>query len=347
MKKKRMSRGRMIFTIILSIFIVVLLVMAGLLINPMRTLGSLRKVDDHPLWEMTYYGGYSFLPKTIEDQHKFASMFGGTYPGENGNCSIFVAMGEGGHKIYGRNYDWTETPAMLLKTDPPGGYASISVLSLDLYGFTPKDDLFRLPFLPRIVLLFSPIITLDGMNEYGLTVAIANVPTTTIPKDPDKKSVNSPTVLRLVLDNARNVDEALKILAEYNITDPWLPGHYLLADPSGKSVVVEYLDGKMQVIPNSQPWQAITNFYITRDTGEVDPNDNWGHGRLNLITGSMEKTQGVATATEALGILKSVSLPGTQWSVVYNMTTGDVKVVMGRNYEVMYSYHLKMKAIQK
>jgi hypothetical protein len=347
MKKKRMSRGRVALSIILGILIVVLLVAAGLIINPVRTLNSLRMVDDHPLWEMTYYGGYSFLPKTIEDQHKFASMFGGTYPGEGGNCSIFVAMGEGGHKIYARNYDWIETPAMLLKTDPPGGYASISMLSLDLYGFNPRDDLFNLPFMPRMVLLFSPIITLDGMNEYGLTVAIANVPTTNIPKDPAKKSANSPTVLRLLLDKARNVDEALKILAEYNITDPWLPGHYLLADPSGKSVVVEYLDGKMQVIPNAQEWQAITNFYITRDTGEVDPNDNWGHRRYQLITERLLKTQGVVSAEDALGLLKSVSLPGTQWSVVYDMSTGDVTLAMGHNYEVTYSYHLKMKAIQK
>jgi len=345
--KKRISRRRLALSIVFGILIVVLLVAAGLVINPVRTLNSLRRVDDHPLWEMTYYGGYTFLPKTIEDQHKFASMFGGTYPGEGGNCSIFVAMGEGGDIIYARNYDWNETPAMLLKTDPPGGYASISMLSLDLYGFNSKDDLFTLPFMPRMVLLFSPIITLDGMNEYGLTVAIANVPTTDIPKDPDKKSVNSPTVLRLLLDKAQNVDEALKILAEYNISDPWLPGHYLLADSSGKSVVVEFLDGKMQVIPNAQEWQAITNFYITRDTGEVDPNDNWGHGRYQLITARLLKTQGVVTAEDAMGILKSVSLPGTQWSVVYNMSTGDVTLAMGHNYEVKYSYHLKMKATQR
>jgi hypothetical protein len=343
MDKRRISRGSMILYGIFGIVIVLLLVVAGLVINPVRTLHSLRKVDNHPMWEMTYYGGYSFLPITVEDQHKFASMFGGTYPGEKGNCSIFVAMGEGGHIVYGRNYDWTEAPVMLLKTDPPGGYASISMLSLDLYGFTQKDNLFKLPFLPRMVLLFSPIITLDGMNEYGLTVAIANVPTTSIPKDPNKKTINSPTMLRLLLDKARNVEEALKILAEYNITDPWLPGHYMLADPSGKSVVVEYLDGKMQVIPNGQPWQAITNFYLTRDTGEVDPNDNWGHGRLGLISESLQKSQGAVTAEEAMGILKSVSLPGTQWSVIYDMTTGDVKIAMGHNYEVVYSYQLKMK----
>jgi ABC-type hemin transport system ATPase subunit len=38
------------------------------------------------------------------------------------------------------------------------------------------------------------------------------------------------------------------------------------------------------------------------------------------------------TAIEGLNLLADVSQPGTQWSIVYDMTNGEVQVIMGRNY---------------
>jgi len=46
-------------------------------------------------------------------------------------CSLFAAFGDGKEMFYGRNFDWRYSPALLLFTDPPEGYASVSMVDLD------------------------------------------------------------------------------------------------------------------------------------------------------------------------------------------------------------------------
>ena len=39
--------------------------------------------------------------------------------------------------FYGRNFDWEFSPALLLFTDPPDGYASVSMVDLTFLGISP------------------------------------------------------------------------------------------------------------------------------------------------------------------------------------------------------------------
>ena len=100
---------------------------AGLSTNQVATLSSLKLVDDYPLYTMHYYGSY--------DQNRFSSQgigrnvrSGSNIRGGNDawGCSLFASFGDPENMLFGRNFDWEYSPAVLLFTDPPGRYASVS-----------------------------------------------------------------------------------------------------------------------------------------------------------------------------------------------------------------------------
>jgi len=43
---------------------------------------------------------------------------------------------------------------------------------------------------------------------------------------------------------------------------------------------------------------------------------------------------------DAMDLLADVSQEGTQWSVVYGMSTGDADVVMGQKYDNVHTFPL-------
>jgi hypothetical protein len=141
-------------------------------------------------------------------------------------------------------------------------------------------------------------------------------------------------VIREILDHAGAVDEAVEILAEYNIVMGSVPLHYLVASKSGESALVEFYQGEMVVFRNEQPWQHATNFLIASTGGR-----NQGQcPRYDRISQRLQQRAGQLTAQQALSLLAKVAQvePGsqspTQWSIVYDMTQSEVHVVMGRKY---------------
>ena len=60
-----------------------------------------------------------------------------------------------------------------------------------------------------------------------------------------------------MLDHARDVDEAVAILESHNIDfEGGPPVHYLMADATRKSVLVEFYRGEMNIFENEQPWHS-------------------------------------------------------------------------------------------
>ena len=93
------------------------------------TLASLRKIDDLPLYELTYTGAYDVLAPPIPVTEP--SPFG---------CSLFVAFGDPQQPLFARNFDWETHPAMVVHTDPPDGYASMSIVDIGYLGIALDDD---------------------------------------------------------------------------------------------------------------------------------------------------------------------------------------------------------------
>jgi hypothetical protein len=133
------------------------------------------------------------------------------------------------------------------------------------------------------------------------------------------------------------VDEAVAILQSYNIDfEGGPPLHYLIADPSGRSVLVEFYQGEMVIMPNETPWHLATNF-LRASVGESAAGQCW---RYDRISQRLTAAQGRMTTPGAMQLLSDVSQEGTQWSIVYRMSTGDVSVTMGRQYDTPHTFHL-------
>jgi len=318
----------------------------GLSDEEAATLSSLEQVDDYPLYTMHYYGAYHQRTSSAEGVKGLVSA---NRPNSNRvavpppwACSLFAALGDADNMLYGRNFDWEYSPAVLLFTDPPDGYASVSMVDITYLGFggTKAGTLTDLPLVERRALLDTPSMPFDGMNEHGLVVGMAAVPGSKMPYDRHKETIDSLMVIRKMLDQARDVDQALAILQSYNIR--WGGGpplHYLIADSSGHSALAEFYEGEMAVIPNETPWHLATNHLrvIADETGHS------GCQRYDRIYRRLTGTEGQLTTQEAIDLLAKVSQHGgTQWSIVYGMSSDDVNVTMGRQYDNLHAFQLSL-----
>ncbi|MGW0433548.1 linear amide C-N hydrolase [Micromonospora sp. NPDC003197] len=286
-----------------------------------QTLASLRRVDDLPLYAMTYAGDYDALVDLAASPTP--SPFG---------CSLFMASGDPARPLYGRNFDWDPNPGLVLQTDPPDGYASISLVDMGYLGINADPSGDRR-------LLNAPLLPFDGMNERGLVVGLAADDSGSLTPDPAKPTVGSVRILRLVLDQAATVDEAVAVIDRYNLDfDGGPPLHYLIADASGASAVVEFVDGRMRVLPGGPPWQVLTNIRLADASEAARQRDR----RYATAAAHLTRANGVVDWQGAMEILQAVAQSHTRWSVTYEPRTGAVHVVTGQRWSTVHDFNLRM-----
>lgn len=130
-------------------------------------------------------------------------------------CSAFTAKLENGDEIFARNYDFTKTNTAIVHTNPKGRYSSISTIDLQFLGIDPDSNLDSLE--NKAKALTDPYVPLDGINEKGLSVAIfityqgGGAPTN---QQTEKIDITSTTMIRLMLDYASSVDEAVNLVSK-------------------------------------------------------------------------------------------------------------------------------------
>lgn len=305
---------------------------------------------------MTYYGDYGFdeflevgalSDKDIEEFVTKRLLKGIPINlGVTGNgCTAFVTKNEKEEVIYGRNFDFLYAPSLQLYTEPKNGYKSVSTVNLSFAGysenFLPDGSLFD-----KFLALATPFLPFDGMNENGVAIALLAVPEAEPPYDSNKITLNTATAIRLVLDNASTVEEAVKLLRNYNI---YFSGdiecHYLIADASGRSVIVEFYDDELQVVETKTDYQIATNFIAYN-------NLNIGEGftefeRYNMVEKEILDNNGILNENDAISLLAKVGVKDgevdkLQWSVIYNLTTGDVRLFIHRDTNNITATKLEM-----
>lgn len=288
-------------------------------------------------------------------------------------CSSFMAKAENGDILFARNYDFDKTNVCLTMTDPgEGRYKSFSTVDLNYVGMDTEKDVDGL--MNKITCLASPYAPLDGINEMGVSCGIymsyqgANTVETN-QQDAAKANITSTTMLRMVLDYAKDVDEAVSLIKDYNLHDSANTSfHYMIADASGRSAILEWVpaegvtdsednDGAartLNVIYNTDPmydealsgsqfrYQAITNFIVTSGYYEGEQEDEMkGLDRYEYINGQLSATGGIVKDEQAaMDILAAVGRrtwkPGdgiTVHSAVYNLTKKTVTWVANENYD--------------
>lgn len=238
-------------------------------------------------------------------------------------CTAFVSRNEEGDIIYARNFDFLYAPFLQVYTNPDNGYVSVSTVNLSFAGYgegnLPSSGISFQNFLT----LAAPFLPFDGMNEKGVCIALLAVPEVWMIDDPDKITLNTTTAIRLVLDKAATIDEAVELLRKYNI---YFSGdvtcHFLIADATGKSVIVEYYDNELQVVESDTDYQIASNFIAYHGL-------NIGEGytefdRYDAVEKVLQNNNTV-TVEDCEKLLNTVGIydgetDKLQWSVVYNLT---------------------------
>ncbi len=310
------------------------LIPSGMTSEEADALKSIILLDDYPLYSMHFIGTYE-PEKTGSSESGSLEKGFRVLPNKDAHhdpawgCSLFAASGDPENMLFGRNFDWQYSPALLLFYDPPDGYSSVSMVDITYLGFSGKENLLMLTLEERAALIEAVEIPFDGMNEYGVAVGMAALESDGQRIDPNKPSIDSLMVIREILDHSRTVDDAIAIIEQYNII--WGNGpplHYLVADRSGNSVLVEFYQGEIQIIKSSQPWHIMTNFNLSPAAGQAKGKCR----RYDRISQILENSLGQISNQEAISLLEDVSQSNTQWSVLYGITNNEIRISMGKDY---------------
>jgi predicted choloylglycine hydrolase len=262
-------------------------------------------------------------------------------------CSTLTVKTTEGDVLFGRNYDWADCSAMIVRTRPNDGYESISTCCLDFLGFD-KDWQADGSMMDRMMALAAVYVPLDGMNEKGLMIAdlMAGDKAETH-QDTAKPDLTTTTAIRLLLDKAATVDEAILLLKQYDMNSSiGSAHHYSICDAGGESVVVEYIDNEIFVTKTN----VVTNHYLT-DSNKYGIGSEQSHVRFGILTETLNKSGSVMNEIDVRDALKSVAqfnfreigkneYEKTMWSIVYHPAALTVNFYRNEDYEHAWSLKL-------
>lgn len=286
-------------------------------------------------------------------------------------CSSFTAKSESGDVLFGRNYDFSKTNTCIVFTEKnKGRHASISTVDLQFLGMDVDKNVEGL--MNKITCLAASYAPLDGINDAGVSCGIymtyqGGDKTVATNQNTDKPDFTSTTLLRLILDYADNIEEAVEIASTYDLHDSANTSyHYMVADASGRSAILEWVgktdatdndgskrelkvtyndaDAHIGKIEADADYQVITNFIIQPGYYDDSPaEDKKGYDRYERIYQELNKTNGVVkdekAAMDILGIVgrrtwKNDDGNGcTVHSVVYNLTDKTMMWIPNENYD--------------
>lgn len=338
-------------SILISIFIVFMIVIWSVFGTEFMAAKSIIELEDG-LYFMEYTGDYGFdgfLAQGGADSDakmaEYVTMFlsKGFLKSEtsetekNFGCSTLVAESGDGSRLMGRNFDWEKCNSMIVYTKPEHGYESISTCCLDFLGF--GRDWKPEGMKNQYMALAAIYVPLDGMNEKGLCVAdLISGDEAEIHQDSEKVDLTIVSAIRLLLDRAATVDEAVFLLGEYDMNSSIGTSHHLsISDASGKAVVVEYIDNEMIVTDA----QVVTNHYLSAGEKFGIGNEE-SHYRYNILVEMRQQTDGVMEEDKLRDCMKSVSYDGiTQWSILYNKTNLTIDYYWQREYDLSYHFEIR------
>lgn len=329
-----------------AVLLLIAAVVACAIEDDVRTLASLRQIEGTNAYVMDYYCDYhledlrdgmdinhvedefidayfrpvvavvakrvrtAFVPETLE-----------ILPSDTEFCSTVAYRNEQGEMLVGRNLDWKHKDCLVLRVHHEGKVASQSVIDL-AYLNMDSGDLMGTWLWERIPLLFAPYYVMDGMNSHGVVITAMSLDNTHPPRDPAKPDIMHATDMRLVLDDAKSTEEAIAIFQSYNIHFVETPCHYLIADASGHSAVIEFLDGQMRITDREGTWQVCTNSQIW-GVSEAECDEQCD--RYRRASAMLEGYRGVVDVDQVMDVMDEVAANDwTMWSSVYNLNTGEI-----------------------
>ena len=251
-------------------------------------------------------------------------------------CSSLVQRTESGICM-GRNFDYEHHgQTMITRTYPKDGYASVATNSILFLGYgdtwQPADNIVMR--MPAIAAIYVP---LDGMNECGLCVAdLIEIDGEAAHQTTGKTPITTVAAIRLMLDYAANVEEAITLLQQYDMHSSMnVAHHFALCDTTGRNVVIEYMDNQMVVTESL----ACTNHRMASQSAsmnsELQPAITNSHQRLeHLLSAPL-------TNAPLVNSIQQVAFEGwTRWSVVFHPTQKQATYYFNADFATPYTIEL-------
>ena len=145
------------------------------------------------------------------------------------------------------------------------------------------------------------------------------------------------------------MDEALVLLRGIDMhSDIGAAHHYAISDATGRSVVVEYVDNRMEVVESA----AVANHYLCeakRNVGLIE-----GDRRYEVLCRLYKATGGTMNKMQLTKTIASVSLPptegghmGTAWTLVMDLTNPSVTYYSRRHFDKPFHFEFERKELVK
>ncbi len=319
--------------------------------SPIELTGQIKQLENG-LSAVKYEGDYGFeefLAKGgASSDEEVVNYLSGVLSGADGSsfgnmpfgCSTVSVKNENGGYLFGRNFDWDRCNALIVHSVPQNGYSSISTVNTDFINTSGMELSSLSDDVQAIIAMYAP---LDGMNEKGLAVSVNMIQdSATISQNTEKPDITTTTAIRLLLNKAANVDEAVDLLGQYDMhASMGFMTHLAIADSDGNSVVVEYINNEMHIIETP----VVTNFYLVE--GEKHGiGTAQSHERYNILMDTLGEKSTMSTE-DVRDALSSVSkknfgeFESTEWSIVFEQSTGEVHYYHRENYDNGYTFSIK------
>lgn len=327
-----MKTIKIIVIAIVALIVVAIVCMGCMFRHQYAAAQSVEQVGEK-MYTMTYEGDYGLdefieqggasSPKDIAAfvcNHLFYGLVSADATSEKFGCSFITAKNKDGNVLTGRNFDWPncQSPIAIVHTHPDKGYASVATSCITFLGFSndwqPKEVSDKMALIAAI---YAP---LDGMNEKGLVVAdlVAGDHTKTA-QHTGRPNITTTSAIRVLLDKAANVKEALALLESFDMhSDIDYSHHLAISDAAGGSVVVEWVDNKMLVAETP----LCTNHYLAESRlKDYSIYSEDSHRRYDCMKQMRDSLTTMTSNDVTESIRRVASKEMTRWSVVFDSKT--------------------------
>ncbi len=246
------------------------------------------------------------------------------------SCTAFTIK-VGKDVIAAKSYDWTTGLGIVL-SNPRGERISLPVGSNSPISWEARFGSITFnqygQFMPN-----------GGINEAGLVIEVLWLDDTYYPELKDQIPINELQWVQYHLDVCESVEEVIASLSNFAIVPVFGKLHYFVADKSGKTAIVEFLNGKAVVSEgNSLVCKVITNDSYSNSVSYLQSNYRIGSqsSSLNRFVNAKEAVEKIESGwnakkdyksivDESFDALQKVWINGwTRWNIVYDINNGQI-----------------------
>lgn len=166
-------------------------------------------------------------------------------------CTTFF-LNKNGELIFGKNYDF----------DIGYGMVVVNKKNVDKFAQTSAQDKLRWTSKYGSVTFnqYGREFPSGGINEAGLVIELMWLDGTKYPEPDERYALGTLQWIQYQLDNHASTKEVIESDSKVRISKTAVPLHYLITDREGKTITIEFLDGKLVYHEGDKlPYHSLTN----------------------------------------------------------------------------------------